>query len=130
MSAGAGPEILDSEMLEIEQVLETLKRRCEDGRRLDRGMFDQEIQDRFANAGFKVVVNWYETNVTDVRMPEITITGRTERIGEFDHDKMAHEVTSDILGLGTGGVIKTSGDDMAKIHAVEQGHKHGPSCNH
>ena len=130
MSAGAGPDILDSEMLEIESVLETLKRRSEDGRRLDRGMFDQEIQDRFANIGFKVNVLWYETNMTDVRMPEVTIVGRTEKVGAFDHDKMAHEVTSDILGLGQGGVIKTSSEDLAKIHGVEQGHKHGAGCGH
>lgn len=125
----SGPEILDSEMLDIERVLDTLKARCEDGRRLDRGQFDAEIVDRFARIGFKVDVKWWHTNIEEVKMPEIEIIGRTVT-KEFDHDRMTHEVTSDILGLGTGGVIKTSADDLAKIHAVEQGHKHGPSCDH
>lgn len=125
----SGPEILDSEMLEIERVLETLKRRTEDGRRVDRGRFDQEIVERFARIGFKVDVKWWHTNLDDVKMPEIEIIGRVEA-REFDHDQMSHEVTEDILGLGTGGVIQTSKEDLDKIHGVEQGHKHDASCNH
>lgn len=126
----AGPEILDSEMLEIERTLELLRRRVEGGRRVDRGQFDSEIVDKFGSIGFKVVVNWYETDVENLIMPEITITGRTEKVGEFDHDKMFHEVTSDILGLGQGGVIKTTKDDLDKIHGVTKAHKHGSGCGH
>lgn len=126
-----GPaEILDSEVLQIEQTLEVLKRRVENGRRVDRGQFDSEIVDRFGKIGFTVAVNWYETDVQDMIMPEITITGRTEKTEGFDHDKMFHEVTSDILGLGQGGVIKTTKEDLDKIHGVEKSHKHGTGCGH
>jgi hypothetical protein len=118
----SGPEILDSEMLSIEKVLETLRRRAEDGRRLDRGRFDQEIVERFGQIGFKVDVKWWHTNLDEVKMPEIEIIGRTETKA-FDHDQMAHEVTSDILELGTGGVIKMGSEDAAMIRATEQAHK-------
>lgn len=127
----SGPEILDSEMLEIEKTLEFLKDKTYGGRHLDRGQFDAEIVDRFARIGFRVDVKWWHTDVEGVKMPEIEIIGRTDRAGAFDHEKMAHEVTSDILGLGQGGVIKTNGaEDLMKIKQVEQGHKHGPSCGH
>lgn len=124
------PDILDSEILEIEKVLETLKDRVEGRSSVDRGQFDREITDRFNAIGFTVDTKWWHTNIESVKMPEITITGRTERREAFDHDKMAHEVTSDILGLGQGGVIKTTTDDTGKIRAVEEGHKHGPGCSH
>lgn len=126
----SGIEILDSEMLEIEQVMNSLKDKTYGGRRLDRGQFDSEIQERFGRIGFKVHVLWYETDEPDMIMPEITIVDRTEKVGEFDHDKMFHEVTSDILGLGQGGVIKTTKDDLDKIHGVTKAHKHGSGCGH
>jgi hypothetical protein len=124
-------EVYDSEILEIEAVVETLKQRSEDGRRLDRGQFDREIIDRFAKIGFEVTTQWFHTDLEDVKMPEVTIVGRLgSRQSDFDHDQMAHEVTSDVLGLGQGGVIKTTTDDTGKIKAVEQGHKHSSDCGH
>ena len=124
------PDILDSEVLEIEKVLNTLRDRVDGRSNIDRGQFDREITDRFAAIGFTVDTKWWHTNIEDVKMPEVTITGRTGRRPDFDHDKMAHEVVNDILGLGQGGVIKTTQDDTGKIRAVEQGHKHGPGCSH
>lgn len=121
-------EILDSEVLEIEKILNTLKDRAE-SHRGELGNFDNEIKTRFAEIGFAVDVKWWHTNIEGVKMPEIEIIGRTIA-RHFDHDKMVHEVTNDVLGLGDGGVIKVTPEDMLKKKAVEQAHKHGPSCDH
>ncbi len=106
-------DVLDSEILQIEKVMEVLKARSQNQmRNLDD--FQREIKERFQDIGFIVDVVWYETNLADVKMPEIVIKGRTEAKA-FDRDKMTHEVTSDILGLGDGGVIKTDKDKVAQM---------------
>ena len=110
-------EVYDSEIAEIQKVLEILNQRT--GKTIDLGGFDREVQDRFAAIGFKVDVTWYHSNVEGVKIPEITITDRIERKA-FDHDQQVHEVTNDILGLGTGGVIKTEPGDFQK----PKGHSH------
>lgn len=124
----SGVDILDSEVLEIEKVLNTLKDRAE-SHTGELGNFDNEIKTRFAEIGFAVDVKWWHTNVEGVKLPEIEIVGRT-LARHFDHDRMVHEVTNDILSLGTGGTIKMSPEDAAKIAGVEAGHKHGPACDH
>lgn len=121
-------DILDSEVLEIEKILNTLKDRAQHHSG-ELGNFDNEIKTRFAEIGFAVDVKWWHTNVEGVKMPEVEIIGRT-LARHFDHDRMVHEVTNDMLGLGTGGTIKMTEADLAKIRQVEQGHKHGPSCDH
>lgn len=119
------PEILDSEMLEIEKVLEVIRDRASNWPGgVDRGHLDNEIATRFAEIGWAVHILWYDTDHENLIVPEITIIGKTRKSGEFDHEQMAHEVTSDILGFGHGGVIKTGKDDLAKIAATQQAHKH------
>lgn len=117
-----GADVLDSEILEIEKVLNTLKARSR-GQMRNYDDFQREIKERFAEIGFVVDVVWYETNLAEVKMPEIVIKGRTEAKA-FDRDKMVHEVTSDILGTGQGGVIKT---DKAKVEAMMDGSYKGSS---
>jgi hypothetical protein len=84
--------------------------------------FQREIKERFYEIGFIVDVVWYETNMAEVKMPEIVIKGRTENKFVFDRDRQVHEVTNDVLDLGTGGVIKA---DKAMMEALaKQSHNH------
>lgn len=110
----ANCEIYDTEIIAIQEVLEAMKKRGEQGG-TDFGMWDAECQDRFAKIGFKVVINWYRTNVEGVLIPEITISDRTER-HDFDHDRQVAEVTGDVLGFGEGGVIKTDPSMLGQEH--------------
>lgn len=114
-----GIDILDSEVLQIEKVLNLLKTRSALPRNYED--FSREIKERFQDIGFVVDVVWYHTNVDGVKMPEIVIKARTER-KVFDRDQMVHEVTSDILGFGEGGVIKT---DKEKVAAMQDGSYQG-----
>lgn len=138
MSAGAGPDILDSEMLLIEELLMYCHERAQNWPSyLDRGHLDKEFVERFYDLGWRVTVTWerkindghFDPTQAKVVHPTININGRVDE-KEFDHEKMSFEVTSDILGLGHGGVIKTTKEDLDKIHGVEQGHKHGSGCGH
>lgn len=97
-------QVYDHEVLKIEKVLERLRQRASSRRVLDD--FDREARQRFEDIGFVVKINWYETNVEGTFMPEIEVVGRTER-HDFDHDRMVHEVTGDLLETGNGGVIKS-----------------------
>jgi hypothetical protein len=115
-------DILDSEVLECEKVLEVLKDRAIRHGALNLGHFDNEIKTRFAEIGFAVDVKWWHTNVEGVKMPEIEIIGRTAK-KDFDHDQMRHEVTADILGLGQGGTIKVNPEDVLAAKQYEQSHK-------
>lgn len=114
-------DIHDSEILEIEKILNMLKARTAQGS-LEYDSFQREIKERFYEIGFVVDVLWYETNMAEVKMPEIVIKGRTESRFVFDRDRQVHEVTRDILDLGTGGVIKA---DKATMEALaKQSHNH------
>lgn len=76
---------------------------------VDRGLWDRQVKETFAHAGFHVDVDWYTTNVPDVLVPEISIISRLSR-EEWDPEKMVHEVISDEAGLAGGtGTIKTDG---------------------
>jgi hypothetical protein len=104
-------ELYDSDILVLEPVLQMIRRRSE-GRR-DYDAFDREIKERFHDIGFVVDVKWFETNLAEVKMPEIDIVGRVEPEAQFDHDKMQHEVVNDILDLGTGGKIPVTPEAFA-----------------
>jgi len=90
--------------------------------------FQREIEEAFAEAGFTVHVNWHRFSVDgqeqDGAMPEVTVTGRTAP-HVFDKDRQVHEVTSDILGLGDAGVIKTDPDTLKRFLEGNGGHGHG-----
>lgn len=95
-------DLTDSDVLKIERVYNDLMERFR-RRSVLLNDFQKEAEDKFAQIGFKVRVDMYETNYPGVYMPEITIQDRYE--GEFDPDQMVYEVTKDILDLGTEGVI-------------------------
>lgn len=99
-----GFQIYDHEVLGVEKVLLRIRERA--ASRRDLNDFDREIRERFEDIGFVVRIDWYDTNAEGVFMPEITLSGRTEK-HTFDFDKQVSEVTGDVLELGEGGVIKT-----------------------
>ena len=123
-----GVDILDSEVLEIERVLNIIKARSQGRRNYD--AFDREIKERFHDIGFVVSVKWYTAagpdgiELADVKIPEVQIDARVDQ-KQFDRDQMSHEVTNDILNLGQKGVISTKGKDFAEMMRAEEAkHKH------
>jgi len=112
-------DLHDSDILQMEKVLKLLRKR--QGENVPLESFRKEVVDRFAEIGFKVSVQVFETNVPGVYAFDFDITDRLE--GEFDPNQQAWEATHDVLELGEGGVIKTDGG----LHIVDgkgHGHKH------
>lgn len=105
-------DVYDHEIIEIEKVLARIKERTTGHRNYDD--VDREIKERFQDIGFIVDVVWYHTNVDGVKMPEVVLKARTEA-KVFDRDRMTHEVTNDLLGMGEGGVIKTNKEQVAQM---------------
>lgn len=122
--------LYDSEVQKIQATLNTLKDRTY--KRHNLSAFEREVKERFQEVGFVVDVLWYETNVSGVYMPEIEVIGRCDpiNVGEFDHDKMRHEVVNNLLGLPEkdAGVIKTN--EKWSIEQAKEIHKHGAGCGH
>lgn len=114
-------EIMDSEILRIEKVLEALNAlQGKGGVNLE--AFRKEAIERFAGIGFKIEVKVYTTNEEGVYAFDLEIVDRLE--GQFDPDQQVHEVTNDILGTGDTGVINTA---MSKggLHLIKGGaHSH------
>lgn len=115
--SGSQIELYDSEIPIVESVLRALNQKVATMSSVD--AFDREAKDRFRNAGFEVSINWYDAIVNDERcyLPEIAITGRIERKDDdlFDHERQAHEVQTDLLELGEGGIIKPSAADLRRF---------------
>ncbi len=132
--------LYDSEILEVEKVIDKLNERRAKTARMSYEAFTTEAKERFAEIGLKVSVLWYEAGaeqpdgslkkVEGMFIPEIVVKARLEKGFQFDHERMQHEVQSDILQLGTGGKIKLTSDDVRKILETEKGHKHHQGCGH
>lgn len=122
--------VYDSEIQQIQGVLATLNGRTY--KAYDLNSFEREIVERFQEIGFQVDVKWYETNLPDVYIPEIDVISRCAPIkpGEFDHDRMRHEVVNNVLGLPEedAGVIKAP--ERWTEEQAKEIHKHGPDCGH
>lgn len=116
-------DLNDSDILKLEKVVLLLNER--QGKSLPLDSFRRECVERFEDAGFRVDVKVYETNTVGVYAFDLEIKDRYE--GEFDPDKQVHEVTKDILELGTGGVLKTE-QTSSGLHVVggksHAGHNH------
>ena len=122
-------DLHDSEVAKILALLEALHARAK-AKKHNYLAFEAEIRDKFATIGFTVDVNWYEFAVNgqpqDGAMPEVTITGRTDKDFVFDKDRQVHEVTANILDIpGGGGVIKTDPDTLTRFLDGGGGHSHG-----
>lgn len=101
-------EINDSDVLKIEPVLQVLNSR--QGKRTDLESFRKEIMERFGAIGFGVDVKVFEAETHGHEMIYVFKIEIQKRLsGQFDPDQQVAEVTKDILDLGTGGVISTSG---------------------
>lgn len=98
-------ELNDADVIRIEAVLKTLQEKQRKYVALEK--FRQEIIERFGLAGFGVKVSVWDTNAESVYHFDIEIERRLE--GQFDPDQMVWEATRDVLNIGEGGVIKTSG---------------------
>jgi hypothetical protein len=127
--AGSDIELYDSEIAEIEGVL--LKLNDKVGTSQDIEAFTHETRERFAEIGFIVSVAWHEFAVDGQKvegsyMPEITITGRTERPAEFDHGRLAHEIRSNLLEIPgqEKGLIKADKETMRRFIADHGKHSH------
>ena len=122
--------LYDSEVKAIQEVLNSLRDRTYKSHNLH--AFEREILERYAEIGFVGNVLWYESNVEGVFVPEVEIVGRCAPIkgGEFDHDRMRHEVVNNYLGLPSedAGIIKT--DERWTTETAKEIHKHGPGCEH
>jgi hypothetical protein len=118
--------LLDSEILEIEKVMEAIRLRAE--RSVEYDAFQREIKERFIRIGFIVDVAWYTAGRPDntlepgLLIPEITLQRRVEK-KVFDYDQQVAEVTGDILDLGQKGVIKTN-DGLREKMMEAKNHKH------
>ena len=118
--------LYDYEIENITRVTARIQQRSQQRRNYED--FDREIRQRFAEIGFKVSVNWHTAQdengqrIEGWLIPEVVIGDRVEK-HEFDHDRQVHEVTNDILDLGTGGVI-SSNDANALLAKKAHGHKH------
>lgn len=99
-------DLYDSEILAIEKLTVALNQEIA-GRRFDLEDTSQRIQGEYEALGFVVDVKWFTTTDHGF-VPQVEIRGRISN-EEFDHDRMVHEVTSNILGIDTdgGGVIKS-----------------------
>lgn len=96
-------DLNDSDILRLEKVFRILESRAGTSRPLE--AFRKEIIERFGEAGFKVDVKVWSTNLTGVYQFDIEIQERLE--GKFDPDQMVYEATHDVLGLGESGFIKS-----------------------
>jgi hypothetical protein len=76
------------------------------GQRRDMEDFRREALERFNNMGFKVQINFYETNLDGVYLPEIVVT---ERLTPWDPDREVHEAVHDVAGTGKRGWIREDG---------------------
>jgi hypothetical protein len=101
-------QLYDSDIFKIEDVLRKVNAR--QGTRMEVDAFVREVEDRFATeAGLKVEVVTFE----DIDEPgffafNFVIRDRIET-DPFDHERMAHEVQHDILGLSTPGKLTPDG---------------------
>ena len=95
-------DLYDSERIEINRVMASLMEKM--GATVEGSAFQREVRERFAEIGFVVRCDFWkdedDPRSWDERpwIPSITLLGRTEKQGEFDHERMGHEVRSNILG--------------------------------
>ncbi len=104
-------DLYDSERLAISRVMAALSQHV--GTTSEKSAIQREVRDRFSDIGFVARCDFYKDD-DDPRpwnerpdMPQITIVGRTEKQGEFDHDRMGHEVRSNILGKNAQGDVQS-----------------------
>lgn len=106
MGADVFPDLYDSDIIKLEDVLRRLQERARSSINME--AFRKEAVERFQDAGFKVDVKVWETNVKGVYAFDLEFVGKIDA-EPFDHERMHHEVTGDLLGLGEKGTIDANG---------------------
>lgn len=103
-------DLYDSETIEINRLMAAISQNV--GAQREGGALQREIRERFAEIGFVVRCDLWKDD-DDPRpwderpwRPVISLIGRTEKQGEFDHDRMGHEVRSNILGKNAQGDVQ------------------------
>lgn len=89
-----------SEMPKIHHAFRQLTARFENTKMDNSSMhqFNQAAMELFGEAGFEIDIHWDEVrdpitkSSLGVYMPEVTISGRTKREAEADHDRLKHEI--------------------------------------
>lgn len=87
------------------------------GHLVDLDAFQREMEERMADAGYRVKVRWYkgtyEGDTQEYNVPRVELVGFTDKRPEFDHERQAWEVQHDVLGIdgfkgkiSEGGIIK------------------------
>lgn len=118
-------ELYDSEILEIEKVLNIMNDKRK--QRRDYDSFTNELKERFHEIGLVISVLWYEAGeeqadgsvkkIEGVLLPEIVIKDRVAK-HTFDHERMKHEIVNNILELPNqekGQLIKATPEDFKKL---------------
>lgn len=99
-SVEADIELYDEDILTLKSVLNTISQSI--GKRRNIAGFEQEIIERFGEAGFVVHVSMYEGQYEGggekFVSPQITIIDRVQAEDLYDHGKQAHQVQTNILG--------------------------------
>jgi hypothetical protein len=113
-SAVSQGDILDSEILQLEAILKDMQERYK-YRAFNVEEFENEAKERIhSQLGLAVAISWKKMvdgkgeEIVGAASPRIEIVGRVDR-KTIDHDQKVHEVTRDILELGTQGVITSDG---------------------
>lgn len=91
-------DLNDRDILTIEKVAQRLNQKQR--QHMDIDAFVREVEGRFADVGFKVGVQVWTTDQAGLFAFDIEIQDRLE--GEFDHERMQHEVQNDLLGINGG----------------------------
>jgi len=104
-------DIYDSEMLKIEEVLQAIQARRGSKQRQDLGDFDLFIRESFHKIGFIVDVKWYESNIPDVKIPDIEIVGRVDEHFVFDRDRRRYLAAHRLLR----GLLASRWEDAAAV---------------
>lgn len=111
-------ELYDSDLLVIEGVFNYINANIV-GRARSVDATEREIIERFALAGFKVSIVWYEMlDAKGTFSPKIIIEDRIDVPTEgFDHERQTWEVQHDILGIdATPGAMQIDGTVKTPTH--------------
>jgi hypothetical protein len=99
-------DLLDSDILILEGVMAKL--RVSADKTMVPEDFRKEAVERFGEAGFEVDVKVWYTDQIGLFSFDFEIIRKLDD-KPFDHERMQHEVTHDLLGLGEGGAIDANG---------------------
>ncbi|MFE0490151.1 hypothetical protein [Streptomyces griseoaurantiacus] len=110
-------DILDSEILQLEAIFKDMQERYR-YRAFNVEEFEHEAKERcHSQLGLAIAISWKKMvdntgqEIVGAASPRIEIVGRVDKKA-MDHDRKVHEVTRDILDLGTQGVLKS--EDVAR----------------